>query len=87
MSYRLETLVRVLLAATAVVGVFFAPWWVPALCMLLLSLRYPAWEVPLIGLLMDLVWLPGAHVALPLYMIFGIVVVWAASPLRRQLLL
>jgi len=88
MFYRPDTFVRVCVAIVGFAGVLFAPWWVPAICMLLLSLRYAAWEVPLIGLCMDFVWLPsGAHVAIPLFTILGVMVVWLASPLRRQLLL
>jgi hypothetical protein len=55
--------------------------------MVLLSLRFAAWEVPLIGLYMDFLWLPGGHFMMPYFLIFGIAVVWLASPLRRQLLL
>jgi hypothetical protein len=88
MSYRPETVVRILLALAGLFGALFAPWWVPLICMILLSLRYPAWEVPLTGLLMDLVWLPsGGHFAIPLFTILGIIIVWLAAPLRRQLLL
>jgi hypothetical protein len=88
MSYRPETLVRILLALAGFLGAFFAPWWVPFICMILLSLRFSAWEVPLIGLCVDLLWLPsGTHFALPLFTLLGIALVWAASPLRKQLLL
>ncbi len=88
MLFRLETSTRVALALAGFFGVLFAPWWVPLSCMILLSLRYAAWEVPLIGLLLDFLWLPsGEHFAVPIFTLLGIIVVWAASPLRRQLLL
>jgi hypothetical protein len=88
MSYHLETPVRLILALAGFFGVLFAPWWVPLVCMILLSLRYAAWEVPIIGLCMDLVWLPsGGHFAIPVFTLLGIIIVWSASPLRRQLLL
>ncbi len=79
-------LFRALLAALAVVGALVAPWWLPAACMLLLSLRFDAWEVPLIGLWVDLLWLPTPH-SIPWFTLYGIAVVWLAAPLRKQLLL
>jgi hypothetical protein len=88
MSYRPETIVRVLLSLAGFFGVLFAPWWFVLACMILLSLRYAAWEVPLIGLFMDFVWLPtSGHIAVPVFTLLGIAIVWIASPLRKQLLL
>jgi hypothetical protein len=88
MSYRLETSVRVLVALCGFCGAVFAPWWVPLVCMVLLSLRYAAWEVPLIGLCMDLLWLPGTgHMMLPVFTLFGVALVWLLAPLRQQFLL
>ncbi len=88
MWYRTENTVRVCVAVVGILGAIFAPWWVPLICMTLLSLRYAAWEVPFTGLLMDLLWLPSSgHFALPLFTLFGIGIVWLAIPLRRQLLL
>jgi hypothetical protein len=84
---RPEHLARAGLAIAAVLGALFLPWWVPALCMTLSSLRFPAWEVPLIGLFMDFLWQPADHFALPLFTIFGIIIVWVTRPLRKQLLL
>ena len=81
-----RTSVRILIALLGTLGVLFAPWWVPLLCMIVLSLRYPAWEVPLIGLLMDLVWLPATGLELPLFLIGGILIVWICAPLRSQFL-
>jgi len=82
-----ETVVRVFLALAGCAAALFAPWPFAVACMVLLSLRFAAWEVPLIGLLMDLLWLPETHFMIPYCTVFGIAVVWLASPLRRQLLL
>lgn len=88
MSYPLETAARIVIALAGFLGALFAPWWVPLACMLLLSLRFPAWEVPFIGLLVDFLWLPsGGNFAFPLFTILGIAFVWLAHPLRRQFLL
>ena len=88
MLYPLETYVRVGVTLAGLLGALFAPWWVPLICMLLLSLRFSAWEVPFIGLLVDFLWLPGDKTfAIPIFMLAGIVLVWVASPLRKQFLL
>jgi len=80
------TNIRVLVALIGFFSVFFAPWWVPLICMIVLSLRYPAWEVPFIGLLMDFLWLPGGGFEIPVFLIAGIVLVWICAPLRSQFL-
>jgi hypothetical protein len=86
-SYLRTNGIRGAIALGAVLGTFFAPWWVPFLCMVLLSLRYPAWEVPLIGLLIDLLWLPGGSgFAVPLFTIAGVSMTWIFAPLRNQFL-
>lgn len=40
----------------------------------------------MIGLLIDLTWLPAEGISLPLFTIGGIVLVWIFMPLRRQFL-
>lgn len=87
MLYRSEKTVRICVALAGFFGMLFAPWWVPLICMVLLSLRYAAWEVPIMGLCMDLLWLPGGHLTIPIFTVLGIIIVWVASPLRRQLLI
>ena len=81
-----ETKIRLLIAGVGLLGAFFAPWWVPLICMLALSLRYPAWEVPLIGLVVDMLWLPGDGFHYPVFTLVGIVFVWLCAPLRAQFL-
>jgi len=78
---------RPLLGFAAVAAAFIAPPWVPLVLIILLSLRFRAWEVPLIGLLMDLLWLPQLSLQHPpLYTILSLVIVWALEPLRREFL-
>ncbi len=88
MSLRRDNLVRILLALAGVFSALVAPFWVPALCMLLLSLRFRAWEVPLIGLLVDLLWLPSVGFVhpFPVFTTLGIIFLWALEPLRREFL-
>ncbi len=81
-----ETKIRTLVALVGLLGAFFAPWWVPLVCMIGLALRYPAWEVLFIGLTIDLLWLPGEHFEAPVFLITGIALVWICAPLRNQFL-
>lgn len=81
-----EIKIRTLVALAGLLGAFFAPWWVPLVCMGVLALRYPAWEVLFIGLVMDLLWLPGGAFEVPVFLIAGIVFVWICAPLRSQFL-
>ncbi len=67
-------------------GAFFAPWWIPLACIAALALRYPAWEALFIGLLMDLLWLPGQGFEVPFFLIASIALVWMCAPLRNQFL-
>ena len=78
--------------ALAIIGFIgslaFSPW-VPIACIILLAIRYRAWEAILLGLFIDIVWLPsGASVhALPLFTFASIVIVWGLEPLRAQFLI
>ena len=81
-----ETKIRFVVGAVGIAGAFFLPWWVPLVCMAALALRYPAWEVLVIGLVMDMLWLPGNGFELPVFLIAGIVLVWICAPLRNQFL-
>ncbi|OHB19459.1 MAG: hypothetical protein A2854_00630 [Parcubacteria group bacterium RIFCSPHIGHO2_01_FULL_56_18] len=88
--YRFSKL-RIVLAAACFLSVVFAPWWVAALCALLLCLRFRAWEVIIAGILMDLYWMPfsvsfASFDSIPLATIVSIALVFGLEPLRRQLL-
>lgn len=80
--------VRVALVAVGFVGALTAPPWVPLAAIVLLALRFEAWEAVLLGLFADLAWLPG-HVSMhhfPLMTLAAILVVWGCAPIRRELL-
>jgi len=87
MSFHLKNKVRVSLFFLGVIAVVFTPPWVPLIVMVAAALRYAAWEVLLIGLFADLVWLPALPVSLPLFTIASLVLVWGFEPLRREFLL
>lgn len=78
--------VRLALDVLALVFALFGPWWLPLLCMILLSLRFPAWEVPVLGLFMDFLWMPSTTF-FPYYTLAGIALLILSAPIRRQLLL
>lgn len=79
---------RIALTLIGLIGVFFLPPWVPLICIILLSLRYRAWEVAVLGALTDLIWLPGGssiHLV-PFFTIISLIIVWGLEPLRVQFL-
>jgi hypothetical protein len=85
----MQNSVRVVIALFGIISVFILPWWVGVACIVLLALRYQAWEAIVIGALIDLTWLPSnptAH-ALPVFAILAIIIVWGFEPLRAQFLL
>jgi hypothetical protein len=89
-SYPRSNVVRIALALVGAFGALFLAWWVPLICMILLSLRWAAWEVLMIGLFMDFLWLPGSGSGgfhLPFFTIGGIALVWMCAPLRAQFLM
>jgi len=80
---------RIALGILGVLGAIFAPPWILLLIMSFLAFRYPAWEVLLIGLLIDLLWLPSGPLtqSLPLFTIVALVLVWGFEPLRSEFLI
>lgn len=72
-----------------ILGAIFAPPWVPLIAIGLLALRYPAWEVLVIGAWVDFLWLPSGSFIdpLPLFTIAALVLVWGLEPLRNEFLL
>jgi hypothetical protein len=85
LSMSAENSVRILLSLLGVFGAIFGPAWLPVVPMVLLSIRFRAWEVIALGLFVDLLWLPGLH--FPIFLALSIALVWAFEPLRKELLL
>jgi hypothetical protein len=88
--YRFSRL-RIILGVACALAAVFTPWWVVLIIAILLNLRFRAWEVILIGLFMDLYWMPFqvsflSFDSLPLATIIAIVLVFGFEPVRRQLL-
>lgn len=81
-------MIRALIAAVGYVSLFFGTPLISALCIVLLALRYRAWEAVLLGLLMDFMWLPTeiSLFTFPYFTLGSLIIVWALEPLRRQFL-
>ena len=88
MSYLSRIRIRWFLSALGFSGAVLAPAWVPLVAMVLLALRYSAWEILGIGLLVDLLWRAAgvsfAH--LPLFTLIALILVWGLEPLRSEFL-
>jgi len=82
------TFLRIIIAVTGFLGAIFWPWWIPAICIVLLALRFRAWEAIVLGLFMDLLWLSSGSFfhGFPVFTIGAILVVWALEPLRVEFL-
>lgn len=77
---------RSVLASVGIFGAIFAPPWILLICMGMLAFRYTAWEVLLMGLLADFLWLPFATHAIPLFTITGFILAWGLEPMRKEFL-
>ena len=79
---------RIALALVGFFGVIFLSPFLVLACVVVLSLRYRAWEALFIGLFMDLVWLPPGSMfqMIPFATLLAIFIVWALEPLRSELL-
>ncbi len=82
-----NNLVRVILFLIGFLGLFISIW-LTLIAAIILVARYPAWEVLILGLLVDFFWLPPISplVHLPLATSVAIIVVWAFEPLRNEFL-
>ena len=81
----LENSIRIFLGIFGALAVLFGPAWLPVVPMVLLSIRFRAWEAMVLGLFMDFMWLPWFGV--PMFLILSIILVWIFEPLRKELLL
>jgi len=80
---------RVVLGLLGVFAAFFAPPYVPLIIMGILALVYAAWEALLLGLLVDLLWLPSGSLfdPLPVFTFAALILVWGLEPLRSEYLI
>lgn len=74
---------RTVLAFLGFFSVIFLSSWAALVVIVVLSLRYRAWEAIAIGLFADMLW--HAH-GIPYFMIAAIAIVWMLEPVRMRLL-
>lgn len=79
---------RIFISALGFVSAFLAPPWVTFICIVLLALRWRAAEAIVIGLIVDLMWLPAGSFfeTVPLFTLSSILLVWVLEPLRLEFL-
>jgi len=82
------TLFRIIIALFGFASAFLGYWWIALIAILVLSLRFRAWEVILIGLLDDFMWVPSSvhGSAIPYMTLAAIAIVWIFEPMRREFL-
>ncbi len=66
---------------------FFSPV-LASVCIVVLSVRFSAWEAVVIGIAMDMLWLPyhSALFSFPWCTAVALLLVWGFGPLRREFL-
>lgn len=81
-------MLRLILGASAFLSLIFFTPVVALFSALVLVLLYRAWEVLLIGLIADFLWMPatGTWHFVPFCTLLGILMVWLAEPLRSAFL-
>lgn len=78
---------RVLVVLVGIVGLLLGSVWIAVASMVVLAIRYRAWEIVAIGLFFDFAWQPtGATFAVPVFTLLSIGLVWAFEPIRAQFL-
>ena len=80
--------IRIALVLVGIWGAVLAPPWVTLFVMVLLALRFRSWEVLVLGMWMDFLWLPSESFIypLPLFTLGAIILVWGLEPLRNEIL-
>lgn len=81
--------VRPLITGIAFASALFAPPWMPMICAGALALRWRAWEVLPLGMLIDMLYLPAGQFFLGIPFpatLAALVLLWGFEPLRRQLM-
>lgn len=79
---------RIILALIGVLAALTLPPWTALVAVVALAAKWRAWEAPLIGLLVDFMWLPAGApwVFVPTYTLTALAIVWALEPLRARFL-
>lgn len=79
-----STLFRLAAMLAGLIAILVGPWWLLLMVTMVLSVRYAAWEVPLLGLLADMAWMPVHGMAIPYATLASLCIVWFFEPLRAR---
>jgi hypothetical protein len=79
---------RILLFVLALISVFVMPPWVFVILVSISALRYRAWEMLFLALMIDFAWLPEVSLlhSVPLFTLVALLLVWGLDPLRKEVL-
>jgi hypothetical protein len=80
-------MIRATLLLLGAGSIVIAPVWVTILIAFLLAFRWEAWEVIVLGVMVDALWLPsGSFWGVPLATVSALILVWLLAPIRNELL-
>jgi hypothetical protein len=81
-------MIRVIVGLFGFTSIFFLSPIFVFLAVIILSVRYRAWEALFMGLILDFMWSPGGSMMMliPFATLLSIFIVWALEPLRSELL-
>jgi hypothetical protein len=78
---------RILVVLIGLVCITLFPWWINGLCMILMVVRYRAWEVLIFASAMDVLYAaPSSHIFFPWCTAGALALLWVCEPLRRHFL-
>ena len=82
-------MIRAFLGGLSFAGALFAPPWLPLVCAGVLTVRFRAWEVLILGALIDLLYVPaGGLYGIPIpATLTAFILLIGFEPIRRKLLL
>lgn len=79
--------IRVALGALTFISGLFFPWYITLVFAVAVSVRYPAWELVGIAVILDLFWMPASlPYAFPYMTLSALALLMVFEPLRKQLL-
>lgn len=77
---------RLACVAIGLYAILIGPWWLLLIAAFALSVCFAAYEVPLLGLLADIAWLPAYGTSIPYATLVALCMVWLLEPLRARFL-
>jgi len=78
------TIIRITIAIMGFLAAVVLNAWIPGIAIVALAFLWRAWEALLLGLFVDLLWLPSGNI--PFFTIGAILIVWVMEPIRKQFL-